>query len=70
MMFKATIGDYDNVIGSRSFNNLDSAEIQAEKWLHNLGREHALVESVICLITVQRHDSVNDSWQIVSEFEH
>jgi hypothetical protein len=69
-MFKATIGDYDNVIGSRSFDNLDSAEIQAEKWLHNLGREHALVESVICLITVQRHDSVNDSWHIVSEFEH
>ena len=69
-MFKATIGDYDNVIGSRSFDNLDSAEIQAEKWLHNLGREHAQVESVICLITVQCHDSVNDSWHIVSEFEH
>jgi hypothetical protein len=70
MTFKATIGDYDNVIGSRSFDNLDAAEMQAERWLHNLGKEHALVESVICLITVQRHDSVNDSWQIVSEFEH
>jgi hypothetical protein len=69
MAYKATIGDYDTVIGSKTFDELDSAEIQAEKWLHNLGREHAQVESVICLITVQKHDTVNDSWDIISEFE-
>lgn len=69
MIYKTTIGDYDNIISAKTFDELDSAEIQAEKWLHNLGREHAQVESVICLITVQKHDTVNDSWDIVTEFE-
>ena len=69
MIYKTTIGDYDNVIGTRNFETLDSAEIHAEKWLHNLGREHAQVASVICLITVQKHDAINDSWDIVTEFE-
>ena len=69
MIYKTTIGDYDNVIGSKTFDELDSAEIQAEKWLHNLGREHAQVTYLICLITVQKHDTVNDSWDIISEFE-
>ncbi len=70
MQYKTTIGDYDNIVAFKMFTSVDDAETQADKWLHNLGREHAQVDSVICLITVQRHDSVNDSWQIVSEFEH
>lgn len=70
MQFKTTIGDYDNVVAFKMFASVDDAEMQADKWLHNLGREHAQVQSVICLITVQCHDEANNSWEIVSEFEY
>ena len=69
MHYKATIGDYDTVIGSKTFDDLESAEIQAEKYHHYLGWEHHKLNGVICLVTVQKYDIENDSWDIVTEFE-
>jgi len=70
MHYRATVGDYDNIISVKTFETLENAETQAEKWLHNLGREHAQVNSVICLITVQKQNIETDSWDIVTEFEY
>ena len=69
MKYKATIGDYDTVIGSKTFDELESAEIQADKWHHYLGWQNHKLNDVICLITVQKYDTDNDSWDIVTEFE-
>jgi hypothetical protein len=67
--YRTTIGDYDNILSTKEFSTLDNAQIQADKWQHLLGREHAELDNVICLITVANWDEIAEMWKIVGETE-